>query len=143
MGTEADTKRADIVREALSWIDTPFHDGAGIKGAGCDCAHLLIRVYASVGLIPGDFEPERYSPQWFQHRDEPRFLNKLAEFAHRVDAPRPGDVAMFNYGRHAAHAAILVDARSIVHAFKPARRVMRDALAPFLPILDSYWSFTV
>lgn len=131
--------REDVVREALSWCGTPFHDCAGVKGAGVDCVHLLTATYAAVGAIE-KFEPEAYSPQWFQHRDEPRFLGGLKRYAHRVDSPLPGDVAMYNFGRHAAHAAIVIDERTIVHAFKPVGCVIRDSLQAHAHRLHSYWS---
>lgn len=131
--------RARIIRVALSWVGTPFHDGAGVKGVGCDCLHLLVRTAAEAGLIR-NFEPEPYSPQWFQHRDEPRFLQGLAKYCHRVDVGQPGDFEMFNFGRHAAHAGIIVDAQSMVHAYKPARVVCLDSRAQYAPRFDSAWS---
>lgn len=132
--------REDVVREALSWIGTPFHDYAGVKGVGVDCAHFLIRVYATVGLIE-DFTPERYVPQWFLHRDEPRFLNTLAGYAHQIkpEDAQSADVVMYNFGRHAAHGAIIVDEHAIVHAFSYAGRVIRSDRRQFSSRVHSYW----
>jgi cell wall-associated NlpC family hydrolase len=133
--------RDDVVREALSWTGTIFHDCSGVKGVGTDCAHLLVRVYAAVGLIE-DFSPQ-YKPQWFQHRDEPRFLQALVEQGARriepIDALH-GDVLMYRFGRHAAHGAIVVDANTIVHAYKPVGHVCRGSRREFLDRLDSGWS---
>jgi hypothetical protein len=131
--------REQIVREALTWVGCPFHDCSGVKGAGVDCVHLLIRVAAAVGLIE-DFEPEAYSPQWFEHHDEPRFLFGMERYCHRVDVPGPGDFEMFNFGRHAAHSAILIDEYSMVHAYKPAGRVILDSRRALKHRHDSYWS---
>jgi cell wall-associated NlpC family hydrolase len=36
--------RAAVVREAESWIGTPFHHAARVKGAGIDCLMLLAEV---------------------------------------------------------------------------------------------------
>lgn len=131
--------REDVVREALSWEGTPFHDASGVKGAGTDCIHFIIRVYSAVGLIEG-FDPDPYSPQWFQHKDEPLFLNGLREHAREVDKGLPGDIAMFNFGRHAAHAAIIVGDDTIVHAYKPVGCVTRDSLSGHAHRLHSYWT---
>lgn len=132
--------REDVVREALAWAGTKFHDCAHVKGAGADCLGLLIGVCAAVGLIQ-DFEPDAYSPQWFQHHDEPRFLNGLAKYCRRVEVALPGDFEMFNLGRHAAHSAIIIDANSMVHAYKPAGRVILDSRQSWLASRhDSYWS---
>src|SRR5581483_5070526 len=133
--------REEVVREVLSWVGTPFHDVAGIKGVGCDCAHLLIRTFAAVGLIE-DCDPQ-YKPQWFQHRDEPRFLQALVEHgAHQIEpaAALPGDVLMYRFGRHAAHGAIVVDANTIVHAYKPAGCVTLGSRRELLERQDSAWS---
>jgi cell wall-associated NlpC family hydrolase len=137
--TSTNIKRTAVVLEALSWIGTPFHDCAGVKGAGCDCAHLLLRVYQNAGVIPM-FDVEPYPPQWFQHRDEPRFLNRLRDYAHEVEMPEVADVVMFKFGRHAAHGGILVAKDKMVHAYKPQGAVTEGSL--FLPRgeLHSYWS---
>lgn len=131
--------RAMVIQEALSWQKTPFHDGAGVKGAGVDCAHFLQRVYVSVGLIE-DFKIEPYSPTWFLHRDDPIFLNTVARYARRIDKPLPGDVLMFNFGRHAAHGAILVDDLTIIHAYKMTGFVTTDCLATYMSRFHSAWS---
>lgn len=57
------TLREEIVKEAKSWTDTPYHDHAGIKGCGVDCAFFPLRVYQAVGKIDANFKPPRYSPQ--------------------------------------------------------------------------------
>jgi cell wall-associated NlpC family hydrolase len=38
-------KRPDIVEEARSWLGTPYHHQAALKGVGCDCIGLLRGVY--------------------------------------------------------------------------------------------------
>jgi cell wall-associated NlpC family hydrolase len=131
--------RAAIVAEALTWRGTPFHDRAWVKGAGVDCLNFIIKVYAAVGLIE-DFEPPPYSAQWFQHRDESLFVNGLRERAHQVQMAQPGDVAMFSFGRHVSHGAIVIDHYTMVHAYKPAGEVMREPRKDLDHRLHSYWS---
>jgi cell wall-associated NlpC family hydrolase len=140
------TTRAAVVEEALSWISTPFHDCARVKGAGVDCLNFIAAVFIETGLIE-PFELPSYKPQWGSHRSEPLFLLGLERYAHRVDQYLPGDVVMFHYGRHASHSAIVVDARTIVHAFKPAGCVTKGALHDHLRVgtgergaVDSFWS---
>jgi len=136
---EVAAKRLAIVVEALSWVGTPFHDRAGVKGSGCDCVHLLQRVFQRCGFALDLSMPE-YPPQWFQHQDEPKFLMGLARYARKVERPEAGDVAMFNYGRHAAHGAIIVATNRIVHASNIVGHVSVDNLRPYLERLDSFWS---
>jgi cell wall-associated NlpC family hydrolase len=140
MSLDIDTQRAEIVRAALSWVGTPFHDASGVKGAGCDCLHLVWRVAQERGYAPL-VDPPAYKPQWFLHRGEALFLQGLVEYgAHKVERALPGDFAMYNFGRHAAHAAIIVDANSLVHAYKPVGCVTIGDRRELEPKLDSYWS---
>jgi cell wall-associated NlpC family hydrolase len=89
-----------------------------------------------------DFDP-KYKPQWFQHRDEPRFLQALIDHgAHRVEPEKvfPGDVLMYRFGRHAAHGAIVVNESTIIHAYKPAGCVCLGSRRELAHRLDSAWS---
>jgi hypothetical protein len=68
--------REKIVAEARSWIGTPYHNCADIKGVGVDCGMLLVRVYCDLGLVPR-FDPRPYTAQWHLHRDDERYLDGL------------------------------------------------------------------
>jgi len=131
--------RSAVVKEAFEWVGTPYAHAHDIKGAGVDCAMLLVRVYVDCGLIPA-FDPRPYHAQWFLHHDEPRYMNFVQEYGHRVDDPLPGDIAMYNFGRHAAHGAIVVDAYTMIHAYRLSRRVIHDLKTSLEGRLDSYWS---
>lgn len=119
-----DALRSAIVAEAMSWLRTPWHHEARVKGAGVDCAQFLIAVFSACGLIEA-FDTGHYPPDWHLHRDETRFLNGLLEYATKVETPQSGDVAMFQYGRHAAHGSIVVDPAGpvIIHAWRDERMV--------------------
>ena len=58
--------RQEIIDEAATWLRTPYHHAAAIKGAGVDCAQILIEVYAAVGLAD---KPDvgNYAPDWMLH----------------------------------------------------------------------------
>ncbi|MGH7053678.1 MAG: hypothetical protein ACREFA_07660, partial [Stellaceae bacterium] len=45
-------QRGLVVAEAESWIGTPFHHEAAVRGAGVDCLNLLAEVYCAAGFIP-------------------------------------------------------------------------------------------
>ena len=47
--------RIKAVREARTWLDTPFHHQASVKGAGCDCIGLIKGVGVTLGLV--DYDP--------------------------------------------------------------------------------------
>lgn len=120
--------RDAVVAEAFSWLDTPYHHEADVKGAGVDCAMLLVRVFANVGLIPADLDPRPYSPQWHLHRSEEIYLGWLERHAYPTDKPAPGDVAIWRFGRCFSHGGILVDEQTVVHALIDAGRVTLHGL---------------
>src|ERR1700691_1077881 len=70
------TARRRFIAEAFSWVGTPFRDCADVKGpnGAVDCAMLLVRCAVDAGMIPADFDPRPYQPQWLLHRDEERVL---------------------------------------------------------------------
>ena len=119
--TEAEA-RAAIVAEARTWLGTPYHHAARVKGAGVDCAQILVEVYSAAGLIER-FDPGYYPPDWMLHRDEERYLATVTRFAHPVVEPLPGDVVVYRFGRCVSHGAIVVDWPTIIHAYAPDRKV--------------------
>lgn len=138
--------RDDVLRVARSWLDTPYHHCTALKGVGVDCAMILVSIFSWELKITPYFDPRPYKPQWFLHKDEPIYLNWLAKFARQVERPEPGDVMMFNFGRHAAHGAIVLeDCQSIIHAYMPLGRVIVDdskrfAVSDHCGGLHSCWS---
>ena len=75
--TTLDRRREAVIREAESWIGTPFHHAARIKGAGVDCLMLLAEIYERAGVVP-HIDPPFYVPDWHLHRDAERYLEGLA-----------------------------------------------------------------
>ena len=82
--------RAAVVAAARSWIGTPYHHAADVKGrqGGVDCAMLLVRVYCDLGLVE-PFDPRPYTRDWMLHRDEERYLGFLLARAKRFGRPGP------------------------------------------------------
>lgn len=123
--------RAAIVREALSWIGTPFRDCSDIKGpdGAIDCAMLLVRCYVDTGRLE-PFDPRPYPARWMLHRNEERFLGwvegKLG--GKRVESPRLGDVVIWQFGRCFSHGAILINSEEVVHAYSHARMCLTSRL---------------
>jgi len=118
-------QRAAVVEEARSWLGTPYHHMAGIKGAGVDCAQILIEVYhAALGISKPDVG--YYPIDWMMHRDEERYLGWLREYATETDNPQAGDVLIWKYGRVFSHAGIVVDYPTMIHSFRRAGMVILD-----------------
>lgn len=121
--------RSAIVSAARSWLGTPYHHAADVKGAGVDCAMILVRVYVDLGLVE-PFDPRPYTKDWFLHRDDERYMGHLLARAREVAEPQPGDVMLFKIGRCFAHGGIVTSAAplTIIHAFAPARCVVEDEI---------------
>jgi NlpC/P60 family putative phage cell wall peptidase len=127
---EEGSQRAAVVAEARTWLGTPYHHAADVKGAGVDCAMLLVRVYCDLGLVER-FDPRPYTRDWFLHRNEERYLSFLLARSHEVRVPGEGDVVLFRMGRCFAHGGIVVkaDPLTVIHAFAGARCVVEYVIA--------------
>lgn len=110
--------RADIVAEARTWLGTPYHHHARVKGVGVDCAQILLAVYAdALGLAPS-LDVGHYSTQWHLHRSEELYLAWLQQAgARQVEQPEAGDIAMFRFGRTFSHSGICTGGGLVVHAY--------------------------
>lgn len=121
-------RREEIVAEARSWLNTRFHHQARLKGYGCDCVGLIIGVRKALGI--SDYDTTNYSriPDGFLLKSLCDANMKKIEFSEL----RPGDVALFNFGGHPQHLAIIGDYRhgglSIIHAYSIAHKVVEHRL---------------
>jgi NlpC/P60 family putative phage cell wall peptidase len=109
--------RRAVVEEAQTWIGTPFHHAARVKGAGVDCLMLLAEVYEHAGIAP-HIEPPFYVPDWHMHRDAERYMEGLLRYARPIERiPLPGDIALFRFGRTFSHGAIIAAWPRLIHAY--------------------------
>jgi cell wall-associated NlpC family hydrolase len=120
-------QRAAVVHEARSWVSTPYHNCADIKGVGVDCGMLLVRVFVDTGLV-APFDPRPYPVDWHLHRSEEQYLRFVFERGAEVKVPGPGDVMVVRYGRCYSHGGIVTRSRplTIVHAYFQARMVLEE-----------------
>jgi cell wall-associated NlpC family hydrolase len=126
-------QRAAVVAEARSWLGTPYHHEADVRGAGIDCAMLIVRVFVDIGLVPA-FDPRPYPQHWYLHRSEERYLGFIFDRAREVEVPEPGDVVMWRVGRCFSHGGIVTAwppsgsgvGQMVVHAYAKARRVIES-----------------
>lgn len=108
--------REDVVTEARTWLGTPYHHQALIKGVGVDCAMLLVGVYAGVGMIEG-VEPRPYPRDWHLHRSEEKYLGWLQSLSQQVPEPGVGDVLVWHFGRTFSHGGIYIGNGEIIHSY--------------------------
>lgn len=120
-------QRQAVVQEAMSWLNTPYHHRANIKGAGVDCALILIEVFFNAGVIKEKPKLENYPMDWMLHRSEEKYIHYLEQYASlKNDDPEPGDILVWKFGRCFSHGAIVVDYPTIVHAYRKSGIVTLD-----------------
>jgi cell wall-associated NlpC family hydrolase len=119
--------RAAVVREALSWVGTPFRDCGDVKGGAVDCAMLLVRAFVDTGHL-APFDPRPYPPRWHLHKDRERFLEWVEErfgarrlFPGSARGLSPGYIVIWQFGRCFSHGAIVINSEEVVHAYAHAR----------------------
>ena len=121
--------RAAVVTQARTWIDTPFHHQASIKGVGADCVGPLRGVAIDLGLVAAGFDVPSYP-----RVPDGRLLMSLANLHMTpVEPPLlPGHVVVVTMGDHPQHLGIVGDYRhgglSIIHALMRAGRVVETRL---------------
>ena len=116
------TDHADrIVSAARSWLGTPYHDQASLKGVGCDCLGLIRGVWRET-VGPEPFAMPPYSRDWGEvAKREPILdlargvmlevpLDRIAPSAVLVFRMRPGAVAK--------HLGILTEPGRFIHAYE-------------------------
>ena len=143
---DAVTKRNLVVTEARSWIGTPYETNQMCKGAGVDCARLLVAVYRACGLVPEE-EIGIFSGDWFNHATEDVYMHRIVRHAYKiveavavrsldpiwVNRALPGNIllARVNGSRIYNHGGIVTSWPWAVHAMRGGVReveVPRDLL---------------
>lgn len=110
-----------VIATARSWLGTPYHDQASLRGVGCDCLGLARGVWREVvGREPFPIPP--YSRDWGE--TGPREV--LAEGARRMmievepAAAEAGALVLFRMKPRAIakHVGIISDPGSFIHAYE-------------------------
>ncbi|HBC20536.1 MAG TPA: hydrolase Nlp/P60 [Porphyromonadaceae bacterium] len=96
--------RRNIIKEAKTWLGTPYVYAAQEKGSGTDCSGMVMQVF----LLVVDCRLPRNSA-------------KQAEYCRRIRAEEAiaGDLVFFATGKdpkRVSHVGILVDEDSFIHA---------------------------
>jgi NlpC/P60 family putative phage cell wall peptidase len=126
---ETDFLRREIVAEARTWIGTPYHYGGQVKGAGCDCATLLLCVWRTCGIIH-DEELGVYAGDWYCNTTEEKYMRRVLRHAHKVAEAvsyttleaKPGNIVLTRAAgsRVFNHGGIVVNWPRVIHAIDPS-----------------------
>lgn len=111
--------RDHIVKLARSWIGTPYHHQASLKGTGTDCLGLVRGIYRSLYDSEAETAPA-YSPDWGEISGEETLLAAAKRHlsSRSLSSAGPGDVLVFRIrsGAIAKHVGILTGPATMVHA---------------------------
>lgn len=108
--------RDAVIAEAMTWLGTPYHPSARLKGIGVDCGQILCAVFEACGLVP-PIDLGHYSPEWHLHRGDELYMGWLDRYAQRTAAPRAGDIALYKFGRLYAHGGVVLPDQRVLHAY--------------------------
>ena len=122
-------QRQLAVKEALSWIGTPYHMGACLKGVGVDCAFLVAGIYKAIGMISEDGKVGIFSNDWFAHAKEEKYLLALLKHTrmiaetvlYRSTQAQSGNLILTRAANSKVynHAGIVIIWPRVVHAIIP------------------------
>jgi cell wall-associated NlpC family hydrolase len=138
-------ERIAVIAEARSWIGTPYRPCAGVKGAGVDCAYLIMCVFNNVGLTKLALA-QKYKPGLSMYRaGEKMYVSMLATAFDQVAGdPLPGDIALFQTDvgvrtSRLVHGGIVTFWPKVIHASngQGAREQHVDMMPACL--FDSTW----
>lgn len=123
--------RNKIVTEAKSWIGTPYHPNAQVKGAGCSCATFIYAVMLECGLVPEE-KIGNYSNDWFLHIREDIYTKRLMRLLRYTSEPRsavtyrntpilPGSILLLKAAgaRYNNHGGIVTQWPYLIHGIHP------------------------
>ena len=121
-----------VVREAQTWVGTPYRHQASRKGVGCDCLGLVRGVWRELyGTEPEVHKP--YSADWAETGGPDAMLDAARRcFIEKPkEAMAAGDVILFRWKpTHAAkHAGIVMSDSAFIHAYE-GHAVMVSSLVP-------------
>lgn len=110
-------QRDTIVAAARQWSGTPYHHRACVPAVGVDCLMLIVAAYTTAGLLPVGLEIPAYSPDIMFHADDHSYLEAVLSYCDEVDTPRPGDLALWKFGKSFSHGGIVTAWPQIIHAY--------------------------
>lgn len=117
-------KRADVVKAAKRWVDTPFAHQGRIRGQSCDCAGLIACVGRELRLTSFDMTTYGREPN-------PKAMKAILD-RELIEIPLseslPGDIFWCVHGSpKPRHLAIFTGA-TLIHAFEGAGKCVEHRL---------------
>lgn len=131
--------KTQIVKQARTWLGTPFIHQGRVKGKGCDCLGLIIGVGKECGVKINNKPIDEYDNTTYSKLPDGNFLkaqlNNILNKKPRSGA-KPGDIFLMNFGGNPQHLGIFSDypnspAMAIIHCYSQAGKVVEHRLNDF------------
>lgn len=137
-------ERNHIVELTRSWIGTPYHHQAAMKGVGCDCLGLVRGLWRELYQCDAP-SPPPYSRDWGDVDSGERLLTAGDEYLLSVplETIQVGDVFALRWrsSKSAKHLAILVEPGRFVHSYEKAGVVEVSLSRHWRAMMVRAWSF--
>ena len=139
-------KLAALEAAALSWVGTPFCEGAPVKGAGVSCHHLVMEIDFEAGLLPRQRVPDGV-PGWARTQTRSLIaegLDACMFFTGIDDGPHvvlePGDHVGFRLGLCIHHLGLMLGGGRMVHCVAGQGVVIAPVIpTPWRVRLERVW----
>ena len=110
-----------VIAAARSWLGTPYHDQASVKGVGCDCLGLARGVWREV--VGSETLPvPPYSRDWGEIGSREVLADSAARVMIRIDPETAGAGAAVLFRMRAGaivkHVGILTGPDSFIHSYE-------------------------
>ena len=121
-----------VIGVARSWLGTPYHDQASLRGVGCDCLGLARGIWREVvGDEPFPIPP--YSRDWGETGPHEVLANGASSMLTPIATAdvSPGALVLFRMAPRAIakHVGILTAPDSFIHAYERLG-VVEEILTP-------------
>jgi NlpC/P60 family putative phage cell wall peptidase len=124
--------RADVVREAKSWVGiTRWAHQQSRKGVGCDCIGLVVGVARALGIEEAaKFDASAEIRGYGREPDPAMTLRACGAFLDPCREPVPGSILYLRVPKvaHPMHFALVSDHGRMIHAIVTAGRVVEHRL---------------
>lgn len=121
-----------VVATARSWLGTPYHDQASLRGVGCDCLGLARGVWREV-VGAESFQIPAYTRDWGETGPHEVLAEGARHMMVEIAVPDavPGTLILFRMAPRAIakHVGILTGPDSFIHAYERLG-VVEEVLTP-------------
>jgi NlpC/P60 family putative phage cell wall peptidase len=116
---------SQVVSQAQTWLGTPWHHQARLKGVGVDCIGLLVGVCKELNISVQDYQEYARFPDGYHLAKE---LDR--QLIKKFTQPMPGDIMLFRISRMPQHIAIC-SPLGLIHAHQGVMQVVETAMPKY------------